>query len=118
MQTPVGQAGLPGTREQTRVLTVALGLSPQLLPPPSVHMRPIPACPSPAPPPPPPPTAPGCPALFPGVLFPGPASTPPAWRVLPLPPVGAGFQVRPVFTAHRLGPTGAGSTRGGGTLAS
>ena len=46
-------------REQTRILNVALGLSPWLLLPPSVHVHSLPPCPSPRP---------GCLALFPGEL--------------------------------------------------
>ena len=117
LQTPVGWAGLPSAREQTRVLTVALGLSPAA--PASIHpLSSLPACPSPA-------SGLSCPSFLgccPGVSqgsglaarpLPRPASTLPASWVLPLAPLGTCFQVRPVFTAHRLGSTWADTMSGG-----
>lgn len=100
MCRPRGAAEPPGRPSRPVTSPWPWASLPQLLPPPSVHMRPLPACPSP----PRPHRLPlshhrlSCP--LPWVLFPGPASTPPAWRVLPPPYLlWCSFQVRPVFTA-------------------
>lgn len=87
--------------------------------PASVHpLSSLPACPSPA-------SGLSCPSFLgccPGVPqgsglaarpLPRPASMLPASWVLPLAPLGTCFQVRPVFTAHRLGSTWADTMSGG-----